>query len=581
MPCFIDWMLVRFMKRPRLRYLSLFVFVLILGSGIALGATIQSSFGEVAVAEVDFAAADSSNIHATLQRPTYATDSNPLPGVVVIHGSLQSKEWLMSFGIELSRRGYVVLTIDANGHGNSDDGTGAGAAALEYIADLSYVNSSSLGLVGHSMGGGISWRAINQSEVSVRALVLVGSWVRADANTTFPSNLLITVGDFDSLFNYQDNLDVLSDVFGVSDVEEGTTYGSFKDGTARRVVISRTNHLFETIDPEIVSETTQWMQNSLKGGVEDEHWIDSNQLIYGWWLVGGFIATSGLVLTIFPLITILLSTQLFNDLRDRPATEHSVSKKEYFGFGIIYGLISIGTFYPLLGLGAFIPFPQSYGPSISLWILGSALISLLVLRKILMRKNREELSWGKLWRLDTEEASSKIKLMKFFVLAVLVVVWLYAWTLLVDLGLALDFRCFLPGMNDLTVSRSLFVPIYSIVFSIYFLIEGMWFVGLLRPRNSEPWYKGQLIWSSSAVFMKCIPYVILISIELGIGLLTGVAVIPGIIGYSFLFFYAFLPWFAVGTIINVWSYRETNNYYLGALINGLFFGWIIATILAF
>jgi hypothetical protein len=542
---------------------------------------IQSSFGQVAVSEVDFAAADGSNIHATLQKPTYASVGNPLPGVVVIHGSLQSKEWLMAFGIELSRRGYVVLTIDANGHGNSDDGTGAGAAALEYIADLDYVNSSSLGLIGHSMGGGISWRAINRSTISVRAMVLVGSWVTDAANTTYPSNLLITVGDFDSLFNFQDDLDVLSDVFGVTNVEEDTTYGSFEEGTARRVVIARTNHLFETIDPEIVSETTQWIQNSLKGGVEDEHWIDGNQLIYGWWLVGGLIATSGLVLTIFPLITILLGTSSFSDLRDRPAAEYSVSRKDYFGFGIIYGLISIGTFYPLLGVGAFIPFPQRYGPSISLWILGSALISLVVMRKILKRKKREGISWGILWRLDTEESSSKTKLLKSLVLALLVVMWLYAWTLLVDLGLALDFRCFLPGMNDLTVSRSLFVPIYSIVFGIYFLIEGMWFMGLLRPGNFEPWYKGQLIWSGSAVFMKCIPYVILISIELGIGLLTGVAVIPGIIGYSFLFFYAFLPWFAVGTVINVWCYRETNNYYLGALINALLFGWIVATILAF
>ena len=62
----------------------------------------------------------------------------------------------MAFGIELARRGFVVLTIDANGHGNSDPGTGSGAAALDYITSLDYVDSTQIGLIGHSMGGGIS-----------------------------------------------------------------------------------------------------------------------------------------------------------------------------------------------------------------------------------------------------------------------------------------------------------------------------------------------------------------------------------------------------------------------------------------
>ena len=94
-------------------------------SGTIMAATVQSGFGSITVTEVDFQATDGSMIHSTLQRPNYATDTDPLPGVVVIHGSLQNKEWLMAFGIELARRGFVVLTIDANGHGNSEAGSGS------------------------------------------------------------------------------------------------------------------------------------------------------------------------------------------------------------------------------------------------------------------------------------------------------------------------------------------------------------------------------------------------------------------------------------------------------------------------
>ncbi len=72
----------------------------------------------------------------------------------------------------------------------------------------------------------------------------------------------------------------------------------------------------------------------------------------------------------------------------------------------------------------------------------------------------------------------------------------------------------------------------------------------------------------------------LIGIEYGGGLLTGVAIVPGMIGYSFLFFYAFLPWFAVTTVLAVWGERLSNNPYPAAIVNALMCAWLLATIMA-
>ena len=72
----------------------------------------------------------------------------------------------------------------------------------------------------------------------------------------------------------------------------------------------------------------------------------------------------------------------------------------------------------------------------------------------------------------------------------------------------------------------------------------------------------------------------LIGIEYVGGLLTGVALVPGMIGYSFLFLYAFLPWFAVTTVVTVWGYRISNNIYPAAIVNALMCAWLIASILA-
>jgi len=413
------------------------------------------------------------------------------------------------------------------------------------------------------MGGGTAREAMENSNVDVKAIVLVGSWIGTDWNATYPSNVLITVGDFDSLFSGRD-ASTLDDVFNTTNVQDGTLYGDFASGTARKYVLARTNHLFETVDAEIVSETIEWMKDSLKGGVEDSHWISSDNLVYAGWLVGGFLGTLGVILTIFPLITILLDTPFFSFLKKEEGPLPSSDGDPFTKMGIIYSLIPPLTFFPLLAVGAMIPFPQSYGVAIMTWFLGTALVMFLIIRK--------KIDWGTK-NFDT--------ILKTLLVSLIVILWLYAWTLLVDVGLALDFRCFLPGLNDLTTLRALFVPIYAAALFVYFLIDGMWLMGILRPADVEPWYKGQTMWSLKAMIIKCYPFAILIAFEYGLGYLLGYPVVPGIIGYTFLFFYAFAPWFAVSAVITVWSYRSTERYYLGAFINAILFAWMIATILSF
>lgn len=569
------------MLKLRLRYLVLMLGILIMLSGVVIAYSVQSGFGVVEVSEVDFQAADGSNIHSTLQRPTYATAASPLPGVVVIHGVLQCKEWLMAFGIELARRGFVVLTIDANGHGNSDSGTGSGAAALEYLAGLEFVDSTQLGLIGHSMGGGISWTAIEDSELTVRAIVLVGSGVSKSANITYPNNMLVAVGDFDEL-SYPLNLTYLETSFGVSPVESGVTYGSFNDGTARRLVFARTNHLFVTIDSTIISETTEWMMNSLKGGVEDEYWISQENVIFPFWLVGGFIGLLGVVLTIFPVLAILIDLPIFSDLKKPPSMDYTADTHSYLKLGAIHGAIGMGLFIPLLGVGTIlnflVDFPQYQAIPISAWIGGSALISALVLFLVLRRNPAMGLSWKELRSIGDHESFIQAFL-KTFLLGLVVILWLYGWTLIVDLGLVLDFRSFLPGFNDLTAIRAIFVPFHFVFFFIYAFVDGMWLAGVLRRKSRDTWGRTQLMWTLDAMFIKCIPYFIVISTQMGIGILTGYPLAQDLIGFSLLFLFAYTPWFAVGAVIIVFCYQLTDSYYLGAVLNAMLFSWMLATIL--
>jgi pimeloyl-ACP methyl ester carboxylesterase len=561
------------------RYIVLILGLIIMTGGVGMAAYTQSGHGTVTVSEVDFRAADGSNIHATLQRPIYATSTNPLPGVVVIHGIMQSKEWLMAFGIELARRGFVVLTIDANGHGNSDPGTGSGTAALDYITSLEYVDSSQIGLIGHSMGGSIAWSAISDSSVYVRALVLVG----AGFNSSVPyiPNTLIAVGSFDSLSSYPSNFTKLDPYFNVTGVVPNTTYGNFTANTARRAIFPATNHLFETIDPTIVSESVDWMRMSLKAGVEDEHWINSTHQIFSAWLIGGLCGLLGALLTIFPIIVILLSLPVFSDLKKTPSQVATENTGSILTYGAIYGAIGIITFFPFLIIGSLLQsvthFPAYNGLPVMAWMIGSGLVAAGALNIILKRKSDLHLSLQGLLRTSGEKAIPT--LLGTLVLTLAVFVWLYGLTLLVDLGLVLDLRCFLPGLNDLTLLQAVFIPLYFVGFLVYFLVEGAWFTSIILPKSTGSWTRVQLEWSATAVFIKCFPYLVLIAFEFVGGLILGAPVLPSMIGFSWLFFYAFTPWFAVCSVITMFAYRMTGSRWPAAMINAILCAWLLATIL--
>ncbi|MFW9962597.1 MAG: alpha/beta hydrolase [Candidatus Sifarchaeia archaeon] len=574
----------------RRRHVVFILGLMIMFSGVLLAASVQNGFGSIAVTEVDFQTADGSLIHSTLQTPNDATDTDPLPGVVVIHGSQQNKEWLMAFGIELARRGFVVLTIDANGHGNSEPGLGSGTAALDYIASLDFVDNTQIGLIGHSMGGGIAWAAINESSVYVRGLILVGSGFRE--NMSYIPNTLLATGNFDSLSRYPHNPGLLEPWFNVTNIVPGTTYGDFDNNTARRAVFPRTNHLFETIDPVIVSESVEWMKNSLKGGIEDEHWIESASILYPFWLLGGLFGLIGAFLTIFPLIIILIDMPIFSDLKGRP-TDKPATKKAFYLYGVILGLIGVITFFPFLAIGLLlarvIPFPTFYGLAVVAWILGSGLVALLALFAIL-RRNRasqreknstsNEVSSPMLRELfETGGQKPLPYLLKTLVLTLIVFVWLYLLTLLVDIGLVLDLRCFLPGLHDLTLGQARLVPLYFVVFLVYTLVDGAWLTGIILSESSGTWIKVQFNWTVKSVFIKTIPYLILIAFEFIGGYLAGSPLFPDMIGYSWLFFYAFAPWFAMCTVITMFAYRVTGNRWLGAMINSILCAWLLASIL--
>src|SRR4029453_4666948 len=110
----------------------------------------------VRIEDVRFKGAKGNTMSALVYRPANATESTPVPGILAVHGYINSRETQDGFAIEFARRGYVVVALDQAGHGYSDppafaNGFG-GPDGLTYLRSLDFVDKNNIGLEGHSMG---------------------------------------------------------------------------------------------------------------------------------------------------------------------------------------------------------------------------------------------------------------------------------------------------------------------------------------------------------------------------------------------------------------------------------------------
>ncbi|MFT3756417.1 MAG: alpha/beta hydrolase [Pseudoxanthomonas sp.] len=141
--------------------------VLVLISGVGASA-IQTSAGRVQMKDMRWIGASGQQLSGYLLVPPNATEKTPAPAVVSVHGWYNNKEMQDPFWVELSRRGFVVLALDMNAHGNSapsdwdhvyDGATGVDDAVIQ-LSNMAFVDNARIGLTGHSSGGSASNAAI-------------------------------------------------------------------------------------------------------------------------------------------------------------------------------------------------------------------------------------------------------------------------------------------------------------------------------------------------------------------------------------------------------------------------------------
>jgi dienelactone hydrolase len=137
---------------------------------------------------------DGLTIHGFMNTPRASQGEGPFPVAIVLHGYIdpaqyQTLAYTTRYADALARAGYLTIHPNLRGYPPSDDGpdrfrVGKAIDTLNLIAlaqkqagepgPLALADGEAIGLMGHSMGGGITLRVITVNP-DVRAAVLYGS----------------------------------------------------------------------------------------------------------------------------------------------------------------------------------------------------------------------------------------------------------------------------------------------------------------------------------------------------------------------------------------------------------------------
>ncbi len=342
------------------RYLTLLILLSIFFGSVYVATQIGHDFGGVSIKDV-IIQAQGYTVRGTLYTP-YSV-SGKLPAFALAHGVSNAKETLSGLALELARNGYMALTVDEKGHGESDTGIGVTdstlglGSAVTYLTSLPNVDANRIGVAGHSMGAGAVRATVSQNH-QITATVLIGggqsdSTIYTPMNETQPRNLLFVVGRNDVLFNLTSLDAYLRPVFGAADaISPETTYGEFGDGTARRLVLLETIHLLEPVDPMTVKEVVSWANSALKPEVSYPLGMKVQTYLFR----EGFMAVAlvAFMASIIPLSQIL-NGLLPGGVGEPTAVRHRFLRERHVL--LLWSLLGLVLYLPGMFLGILIPFP--------------------------------------------------------------------------------------------------------------------------------------------------------------------------------------------------------------------------------
>jgi pimeloyl-ACP methyl ester carboxylesterase len=590
----------------------LIILVVIIAFSAIMADLIESDFGKVEVSIIKIMNAQGEAVVAKLFRPKTATADNPLPAIVNMHGYQNDKNVQDPFSIELARRGFVVLAPDSLGHGDSEGGLNFGAwfadptyvmgngTSLAYLITLPFVDADNIGVMGHSMGGMNAVKLPGLFPDNVKAVVQQAS---SPGSPELP-NLLMLQARFDEFLGFRENQlrtenltssETRLAALGLEGpVEWDTTYGSFEDGTARRMALINMDHHLLPLQNKSVAEATDWMRLALKDGEGGSMWVEPTQQIFMWKEIFGFVALLGALVTMLPMTNLLLATPFFKPVMQPLPDRYTPTKGNWWLFATINMLIG-GILYPLttqygsIGgqIETWLPFMKlEMGNGVAAFFLANAVVAgILFIFWYRGAKKKGVTMYDMGVSFDKEKTKIDWGIVgKTVLLGAILFVWLYLFAAFFQWALGQELRFAWPYMREFAQPRRVgYFFIYVIPALLFFLINGGIFLfGQIRQKEYDTPTKTQWMWWLKAVYAMVTGLFIVWAFQYlpwflgGAGPGFEITGMPQFTSMWPLMLFVYIPEFIILFWFLTWFYRRTGKIYLGALMISSIAIWFLA-----
>jgi len=590
---------------------SLLTFLICVGimvGAVVVASQVQRDFGRIEVTNVIYENYNRIPVRAKLLKPVEATERNTMPGVVHIHGYQNNRETGDAYCIELARRGFVVLNIDAIGRGNSGlpndpkdptfDKTYGGLTSLKVLRSLPFVDPESVGMLGHSLGAEMAYQ-VALGDPGVNALVISGFAYTQAASATSPRNMLMIIGKWDE---YRGRMTGTKDmekewmstaqtrkVIPVANPQIGVTYGNFEQGTARRVFMPRTIHFMESHDRSGISEMLEWMRKAL--GPPDQLWIDSKSQIWPVKEWATLMAMLACFASLLPLGRMFLGMKFFKTLEGAPTGGYFCSVTSYLKFSAINGLLMwlyLPLIFVLFGLHLYLlridgAFPMMMVNGVVWWFFWINVIGFFLIRRWLKKESKRT---GHTWAdvgVSFQEHGLGLdsgKVSKTVLLALVLFGFAYFSEHLLEQIFIVDFRFLFPFASDLTPERAWLCLRYFPFILVGFVFMGVFLHGQIRRPVKKSRLATWMSWSFWNLAAMITPIILFLMIQYVPLFTTGFIPLVGPGGMFVAFIHGLFHIIGVLIVvipISTWFYQLTGKIYLGALLNALIVTWMFVS----
>ena len=643
------------MKKAFKYWIALLVMLIGATAMMYMADRIQKDEGNIQIID-GYINSDDGSLAYKLYKPINASNTNKAPAVLLLHGYQNDHETCAAYAIELARRGAVVMCLDEYGHGLSSqgllsrgyvnhkvsvnygndseaDGTYSsiggtlryrvlmnfsnlsffndhyskdsdgnsiidsscgGSTAYAYLAKLDYVDSTRMGVSGHSMGTWSSWSVAADfagSNIAPKAIVLqCGELFRNsvyDTNKIKFNNVLLLQAKYDEFSYFRDyklnvNDELLKtplryEFLGTSadNAKWNTTYGNFNDGSARRMELLNTNHRLTTHNLQGLEVALKWFDDAIELPVN----IPYNQINAKTkeYLVLGAMLT--ILFAMFPLMNILLTYYLFSDVEKKLPDENTMTHgSKRFKASLLTILLSGLSFPFMTQLGhALLPLPENiFRMTVGNGFLGwyALLIIIMLISSLITRiKNKKNNIKNDKFDLPAFIGSS--------ILAICLVGFVYIVNFIYYKVFDLDLRFIWPFFRPFNMNRLLQFAIYLPFFICFYLLNNAKIMKGLRINSTyqkglfgfiKNWLYNFLLMAGGVLLIVLLEY---IPFFLGIG--PGADVLFGsTFGGPFMsILILFVPQVLFFSILCTYCYRKTGKVYVGALVAAMLACWIV------